>query len=786
MKFLCLFTSIIYSIMGNLSFPTQKNKYTNEIESNASMSENEVSNLFDSLIEKQGKVILDDFYSTVYFSNLKDNFSINTNGTCSYTAIGMLLSFYDSYWNDLFIPDEYDVKSTFSSTATSSQDFELIPFDAQAPGIQPEPLNLVSNLSNSEYIDVVRENEAKYFQFKLIQLSQSYFGKIKFEDSSNPFGMTFEEINQFLTYYLYTFLQMNNSQVSIDSMTSNSGNVKDFVINKVKSGIPVLIRASSKTLGVHAMIAYDYNYGTDDIFVHTGWKDGSGNSLRHVSLQEIGFTNLIDAISLNTKSNHEHSYNYSSTKQTVCSCNYSFPRDIQIISGNYRDMTPTFEWKSLYREKWFKEYIPYFNFSILNSNNHQFLSVSNIIHKNFTLTQSQWDQILYNMESSRYYTYITLASDLYPYWDDYYALKMFTKPSEYTNIPSINPDEYGFDDAYATDNYTKDTFIEHNASNNFKFKTRRYRTGYIHNESIVMSPKRKGYKEAYIEYKFDRAIKRIDVALSHWRSTSQEGLTSSNGTAVVQQFWGGAYSTKLDMLAASTNLSMNRDKQTVYKICFDKPVYWIRFYSSTFSDNTNDNNRGRICIGKMAFYVDYDSMQLSGSELDYIPNEWNAKAEVSKNSNCYSYALNAQRNPNGTMSFMQPGQSRNALLSPSDITDTNKLLSAINDDAKKYGFTFRRVEKYEKCNIGTYKVALVVDPEDYWLSFLTTDIDYHWYRQNSDGTWSHKPGSSAVRNTDYSNRVIVDPETCDRQANKNYNYTKFIGFFEVTPLNTKY
>lgn len=43
-----------------------------------------------------------------------------------------------------------------------------------------------------------------------------------------------------------------------------------------------------------------------------------------------------------------------------------------------------------------------------------------------------------------------------------------------------------------------------------------------------------------------------------------------------------------------------------------------------------------------------------------------------------------------------------------------------------------------------------------------------------------------VRNTDYSNEIITDPETCDRQMNKDYNYTRFIGFFEVTPLNTKY
>lgn len=787
MKIFSLFMTVMYLILGNTADHIQKAEPIDEVISNASMSEIEVSDLFDSLIGNQSSIVLDDYYSSVYFSNLKDNFSVNSNGTCSYTAIGMLLSFYDSYWNDTFVPEEYDVKSNFSSPTTSVQDFELIPFDAQAPGIQSEPLDLVSNLSNDEYMNIVKENEEQYFQFKLIELSKTYFGSAKFDNATNPYGMTFNEIKGFMNYYLYTFLGMNSSNITVDSLSSTSNNVKSYVVNKITNGIPVLIRATSETLGGHAMIAYDYNHTTDEIYVHTGWKDENGNALRHVSLEEIGFTNLIDAISLNITSDHVHSYNYScESSDSVCSCAYSFPQDIRLTSGNYRDMSPTFEWKSLYREKWFEAYDPYFNFSVLNGNNYLFFEVPNIEEKFYTLTFDQWEQILFDMTTSNYYVYINLYSDIYPYWDDYYDLKLFAKPSEYNDIPSIAPSEYGFEDAYTTDAYTKETFIEHTASNNFKFKTRRYRTGYIHNEYIVMSPKRAGYKEAYIEYKFDRAIKRIDVALSHWRSTSVEGLTSSTGTAVVQQFWGGKYSTKLDMLSASTNLSTDRNNQTVYKICFDQPIYWLRFYTSTFSENTNDNNRGRICIGNMAFYVDENSMPLSGSELDYNPSEWNSNSNIYDCSNCYSYALNAQRNPNGSMSFMQPGQSGNVISSYDDIVNTERLLSAIREDATNYGFTFRAVGKYEKCNPSTYKVALVVDPNDRGWSILTIDIDYHWYRQNSDGTWSHKPGNGKVRNTDYSNEIITDPETCDRQMNKDYNYTRFIGFFEVTPLNTKY
>ena len=78
---------------------------------------------------------------------------------------------------------------------------------------------------------------------------------------------------------------------------------------------------------------------------------------------------------------------------------------------------------------------------------------------------------------------------------------------------------------------------------------------------------------------------------------------------------------------------------------------------------------------------------------------------------------------------------------------------------------------------GTYKVALVMNSVDY---------SYHWYRQNSDGTWSHKPGQLAVTKLDADQQVIYDPAICDRYLTGVYYYDYFVGYFEVSPLNTMY
>lgn len=68
---------------------------------------------------------------------------------------------------------------------------------------------------------------------------------------------------------------------------------------------------------------------------------------------------------------------------------------------------------------------------------------------------------------------------------------------------------------------------------------------------------------------------------------------------------------------------------------------------------------------------------------------------------------------------------------------------------------------------GNWVVALV---------YATDGTDYHWYRRNDDGTWSHKPGSTPIISWDASGNTITDPATCDRGI-----YDGFLGYYEVGP-----
>ena len=84
---------------------------------------------------------------------------------------------------------------------------------------------------------------------------------------------------------------------------------------------------------------------------------------------------------------------------------------------------------------------------------------------------------------------------------------------------------------------------------------------------------------------------------------------------------------------------------------------------------------------------------------------------------------------------------------------------------------------YPRCPVGKSKIALVVDPGD----------DYHFYRQDSDGWWSHKDGANKVKRFDAEGKPIWNPQTAARDYRPNgstLNYKNLCGFYCVPRRKT--
>ena len=129
----------------------------------------------------------------------------------------------------------------------------------------------------------------------------------------------------------------------------------------------------------------------------------------------------------------------------------------------------------------------------------------------------------------------------------------------------------------------------------------------------------------------------------------------------------------------------------------------------------------------------------------YKPGFWNTPA-VQPNNNCYNYAMNYRSN-----TFAQPGRKTGHMYTTFDCTSVGN--AASYDGCKP------------TCSGSNKLVALVIWPGH----------DFHWYRRHSEGFWGHKPGGTAARNYDSSNRIIngttLTPANCNRGP-----YTIFCGY----------
>ena len=447
-----LLTALIPLTFGNNDTLVAFNRSNSEdVLAYAHIGEEETDQLFDELADKDATpIFLDNNYSSYYFKNLYTNFGNNKYGTCSYISLGMLLSFYDSYWDDSFISETYDVKAEFESNRQPLADFDLIPSNVNSPGVLFEPNTLVDDLTIDDYYDIISEYSDTYFQFKLIDFAMSIFGEAKFDGSDSSLGMQQSDVAFLLDAYLDEVSNVTSDKASVRSYAnSNDELIKDQIIEQLIDGTPVILRAKESTSNAgHTMIAYDYDKNTGEIYVHPGWRDETNNiALTHVALSDLPYDDLLDItyIDINDSFTHSHTFNYhSSYGDNICACNYIYPREIELTSGNYGDTLPTFEWMSLHNEKWFSTYDLRLEFSIQDPNRYTKSSTSRIDANTYSLSQEEWDLIRFTIPGTTYRILLNIDehSNLFGS-DDYWCSKSFSKPLEYEYVPYINPDEYG-------------------------------------------------------------------------------------------------------------------------------------------------------------------------------------------------------------------------------------------------------------------------------------------------------------------------------------------------------
>ncbi len=143
---------------------------------------------------------------------------------------------------------------------------------------------------------------------------------------------------------------------------------------------------------------------------------------------------------------------------------------------------------------------------------------------------------------------------------------------------------------------------------------------------------------------------------------------------------------------------------------------------------------------------------LSGSELKYEPHKWN-NPNIVDSHNCYSYAMG--KIVKNLKDKAQPGYASGFNYLDNNMTCNNLKKRLLKDNPASYTENFDN-----KCLPGFYKVFLALDIGN----------DYHWWRQDNNKYWSHKPGATKISNIDGNNKKIMDPLVSSRKFNtRNYD-----------------
>lgn len=149
--------------------------------------------------------------------------------------------------------------------------------------------------------------------------------------------------------------------------------------------------------------------------------------------------------------------------------------------------------------------------------------------------------------------------------------------------------------------------------------------------------------------------------------------------------------------------------------------------------------------------------------------------DYQNDNNCYTFAINQPLNPYtkepySSYEHCQPGRlggKRKDNIQDYTRKNFHLLIDLAIKDLRDIGYEMVK-STYEE----------YVEDEDCWkIAFTYGDVDYHWYRQNIDGTWSHKKGQQSICDNDKDNKIIYDPRECNRDE-----YDVFYGFYLIRKI----
>lgn len=258
-----------------------------------------------------------------FFINCEANVIQNSIGNCGYTAISTLLTYYDTYWSDVFIPEIYES----SSTILTNNDDNVRNY--YSPGIKNNTVfsystnseNLTKEQKSKEihaFVDNAIDNKSTSFFGLLLDYAKNS-GYIRDNDVIDFLGVNYDMMVKILKAYINGNSSISSTVTLVNKKLSdvdeNVDALREEIIVQLKKGNPLIVGGNS-----HVCIAYEYDEVNDTIYGDLGW----GKSYSHTNLddfmkggiQDYYYYKILDSLA------HTHSLHYYNTTSSkyICSC----------------------------------------------------------------------------------------------------------------------------------------------------------------------------------------------------------------------------------------------------------------------------------------------------------------------------------------------------------------------------------------------------------------------------------------------------------------------------------
>lgn len=314
--------------------------------------------------------------STEDGTTIPSHYPRNIAGSCGYVALSLLLSFYDAYWRDGFVPERYDTfgfiddvtgeiwrEMHFAIENTAWKEFwdeyweyykEINNLDEEAE----ETKAIKETVRLDVYKQFAIDHSNDYFHFYLMSLGRAlgYYDGV-------DYGINGPHMTELLDHYLDTICNINFNQVQVGYMHEGTFTSREILYakarEKVRQGFPVLYagynysddnsRANSSTKKTekasHYLLAYKMTPDENDIVLTPCW---NGEKLQTFNTTEYQYNSYIIWLEPTALFNHECSvsYKYSSTSdQEYCVCDIFSEHPNHVHSYDATAYDETKHWK---------------------------------------------------------------------------------------------------------------------------------------------------------------------------------------------------------------------------------------------------------------------------------------------------------------------------------------------------------------------------------------------------------------------------------------------------------